>query len=95
MNENVLKAIATHGPWAVLAVVLIGFQMWEVRPAIANLNTAHMQMEEQQQEESAEIKNVLGQVLMAIERSNYLERRNCINTAPTQEDRFACARDRD
>lgn len=94
-TDGPLQALAKHGPWAVMFGVLLGFFLWEVRPAIADLRAEHQEMRVEDRAEAEEIKNVYGQVLMALERSNYLERRNCINTARTQVDRDACAKDRD
>ena len=95
MQETWKDILAKHGPWAALATVLLYVILAEVRPAIALIQSEHSQMRTDYRENSSDIKNVMGQVLMAIERSNYLERRNCINTAQNADDREACARDRD
>lgn len=94
MNETTWKVFAKSGPWAVLAAILIGYFLYEVRPAVASIQAEHREMRAEDAAESARVQDVMGQVLMAIERSNYLERRNCINTARTPSDRDACARDR-
>lgn len=95
MNENWKDQIAKHGPWAMLAAVLLYVILVQVNPAIATIQAEHREMRAESVSDSAAMKNVMGQVLMAIERSNYLERRNCINTAKSQTDREACAKDRE
>lgn len=95
MQETWKDILAKHGPWAALAAVLLWVILAEVRPSIAAIQLEHTQMRSETSENAKDIKNVMGQVLMAIERSNYLERRNCINTAQNSDDREACARDRD
>ena len=95
MNETAMKVLAKSGPWAVLAAVLVAFVLMKIDPAIEALKAQHEETRKEDAADALKIANVMGQVLMAIERSNYLERRNCINTAKTAQDRDACAKDRD
>lgn len=84
-----------HGPWAALTLLLLSFYLYKLDPVITSLQAEHREMRAEEAEEALQIKNVYGQVLMSLERSNYLERRNCINTARTPAERDACAKDRD
>ena len=95
MNEKALAVFVKSGPWALLAVVLVVFYLGKVDPAIAMIQAEHREMRAEDAASDASVKNVMGQVLMAIERSNYLERRNCLNTARSTSDRDACLKDRD
>lgn len=95
MTEKVGDFLLKHGPWTLLAFGVVAFQMFEVRPWMASMQAEHREIRAEDAEQDLKIQNVMGQVLMAIERSNYLERRNCINTARTATDREACAKDRE
>ena len=95
MNEKALAVFVKSGPWALLAVVLVVFYLGKVDPAIATIQAEHREMRAEDAASDASVKNVMGQVLMAIERSNYLERRTCLNTARSTSDRDACLKDRD
>lgn len=95
MNEKALAVFVKSGPWALLAVVLVIFFLVKVDPAIETMQAEHREMRAEDAASDASVKNVMGQVLMAIERSNYLERRNCMNTARSIPDRDACLKDRD
>lgn len=95
MNEKAWAMLIKSGPWAALAAVLLYVVLGEVRPALATIKAQHDELRAELSAEALRSTNVMGQVLMAMERSNYLERRNCINTARTQTDREACAKDRD
>lgn len=95
VNEKALAVFVKSGPWALLAVVLVVFYLGKIDPAIETIQAEHREMRAEDADSDSAVKNVMGQVLMAIERSNYLERRNCMNTARTATDRDACLRDRD
>lgn len=95
MNESILKTLAKSGPWAVLAGVLLMFFLWEVRPSIAALKAEHAEMRAEEAAESAQIEAFMERVVAAMETSNYLQRRECVNSAKTFADRDACAKNRD
>lgn len=83
-NERILASFTRAGPWALLAVLLVAFIVWEVRPAIASLKAEHMEMR-------AEMNNALRELTHYVRQSAYLEFRNCLNTATTAEQRERCA----
>lgn len=102
MNETAWKTFAKAGPWAVLAVMLVAFYLWKLDPAIGALTQEHASMRaeiaEQRSEASAEntqLVNVLGQLLMAAERTAYLQRVTCQNLAATSQALRDCAKDSD
>lgn len=102
MNETVWKRFEKAGPWAILAVLLIGFYLAKLDPVIDGLQQEHAAMRaeyaEQRAEAAAETKqliNVLGQLLMAQERIAYLQRLSCQHGAKTRAELNECAKDSD
>lgn len=84
-----------HGPWAALAAVLLYAMLGEMRPAIRALQAEHAEIRAEDAADSMAVKSALEKLLTAMDRSTYLERRNCINSAKSPEQMEACARDRD
>lgn len=93
MGEGWFRAFAKAGPWAMAFAALLTFYLSKIDPALESIRAQHDELRVEMTSQNAAVKDVMGQVLMAIERSNYLERRNCINTARTVADRDACAKD--
>jgi hypothetical protein len=99
-REKFLTTIAKAGPWAVLACAVIAFVFLEIRPTMARMTEHHdaiiAGLAEQRAEDAADFKqiqNLLGQILMANERTAYLQRVQCQNAAETPEELRRCARD--
>lgn len=102
LSDDVLATFSKAGPWALLAVLLIGAILFEIRPALAAFEKQHTALQaalaEQRAEDGADFKaiqNLLGQILMSAERTAYLQRVQCQNEADTQAELRACAKDRD
>jgi hypothetical protein len=102
MNEKAWQIIGKSGPWAMLAFVLIAFILFELRPAIAAIQSQHLTLNAALAEQRAEdgqdfklMRDVLNEILDANQRTAYLQRVTCQNQARTPSELRACAKDRD
>lgn len=90
-QNELLKQAAKSGLWAVLACLLVYVMVWEVRPGQAEQVRQIAIVRAEHAEMRAEINTTLKEVRDAVRRSAYLEFRNCINTARTDDQRELCA----
>ena len=91
MNEKFLQVFLRFGIAGIFAGVLLGVFIADVRADQAKNRDEHTLILQR----VTGIENVIGQLLMSQERMVYLQRRQCINTARTADDREKCALDRE
>lgn len=90
-NEKVIQFFLRFGIAGIFAGVLLGVFIGDVRADQKKTRDEHIELQQQH----ARIENILEQSLRSQGGMLYLQRRQCINTAKTQLDREACARDKD
>lgn len=93
--EGYWNALRKGGPFAILFGALLWVFIMDVRADQKATRAEHAEFRAEAVASDQALKNVLGQLLMAQERSVYLQRRLCIILARTQAEREGCARDND
>lgn len=91
MNDGVWKVFIRSGIVGVIAGVLLWVFIQDVRADQKATRAEHTSTHNELQA----LKNVLGQAVISQERMVYLTRQQCFNTARSDEQRRACARDKD
>lgn len=86
MNETVWKTLAKSGPWAVVAGVLIGVFVFDVRVGITEGRGQH----EHLIQSVDAVKNIAGQSDMAMQKVLAVLLASCINNARNEEQRNRC-----
>lgn len=102
VNEKTWQLVAKSGPWAVLAFLLIAFILFELRPAVAAIQSQHLNFNAALAEQRAEdgqdfrmMRDILNEIRDASQRTAYLQRVTCQNQARSASELRACAKDRD
>lgn len=90
--ESIWKTFTRSGPWAILALILVLFYLYKVGPAIETISAQHNEMRAEDLASDASVKAVMEAVRDAMRQNNYLQLRNCLNTARNQGDRDGCSK---
>lgn len=88
MNETALKILAKSGPWAVVAGVLIGVFVFDVRVGLTEGRNQHGEILKAVED----IENIAGQTDMAQQQILYVLQTMCANAARTDDQRDNCQR---
>ena len=88
MNETALKVLAKSGPWAVVAGVLIGVFVFDVRVGLTEGRQQHADILNAMQS----MENIAGQTDMAQQQVLYVLQTMCVNAAETAQQRDNCQR---
>lgn len=83
ISEKIVGGFAKAGPWALMSLLLVSVIIFEVRPTLAAIRAEHAEMR-------LEMNKALTDLVEYAKRSAYLEFRNCVNTATTNELRERC-----
>lgn len=89
MNETALKILAKSGPWAVVAGVLIGVFVFDVRVGLTEGRNQHQQLLTNVEA----IKDITGQADMAQQRILWVLQTMCTNQATSDAQRRECLSD--
>lgn len=95
MEKNYWDTLKKGGPFAILFGVLLWVFISDVRADQKSTRAEHAEIRAEDTASDTQIKNALGQLLLSQERSVYLQRRQCINSARNATDREACIKDKD
>lgn len=95
MNENVWRVLSKSGPIAIVAGALLWVFIYDVRADHRATRAEHAEQRAEANENAIRTQNILDQISDAQDRTVYLQRQQCYNTARTDEQRRACAKDRD
>ena len=88
MNEAALRILAKSGPWAVVAGVLIGVFVFDVRVGLTEGRQQHADILNAMQS----MENIAGQTDMAQQQVLYVLQTMCVNAAETATQRDNCQR---
>lgn len=88
MNETAMKILAKSGPWAVVAGVLIGVFVFDVRVGITQQHQQHQALIMGVEG----VKEIAGQSDMAQQQILYVLQTLCVNAAKTDVQRDNCQR---
>ena len=91
MGETWVRTLAKSGPWALVAAGLIWFLVSDVRADQRAFHLEHIALTSQH----SELATLIRQLVLTSERTTYLQRQQCYNTAHTDELKRACSKDRD
>lgn len=88
MNETALKVLAKSGPWAIVAGVLIGVFVFDVRVGLTETKNEHRALIHSVDA----VKDIAGQSDMAQQQILYVLQTMCANQARTDDQRDNCQR---
>lgn len=88
MNETAMKILAKSGPWAVVAGVLIGVFVFDVRVGLTEGRNQHGAILKAVED----IENIAGQTDMAQQQILYVLQTMCVNVSDTETERDNCQR---
>lgn len=88
MNETAWKALAKGGPWAIVAGVLIGVFVFDVRVGL----TEGRQQHDDILKAVKSMENIAGQTDMAQQQVLYVLQTMCVNAAASEAQRDNCQR---
>lgn len=88
MNETAMKILAKSGPWAVVAGVLIGVFVFDVRVGLTEGRNEHGAI----LKTLGDIENIAGQSDMSQQQILYVLQTMCANQARTDDQRDSCQR---